>query len=107
MRVMRCSSRVTAPPSPSPSTAPTPPPPSTRPAARTARTWGMYERLSQTCEEVDADDSIRVLVLRGAEGKAFVAGTDISQFTKFETAEDGLRYERDGDQRTGGSGRVK
>ncbi|MBI2198161.1 MAG: enoyl-CoA hydratase/isomerase family protein [Candidatus Rokubacteria bacterium] len=78
-----------------------------RPEARNAMTWGMYERLYQTCEEVDADDSIRVLVLRGAGGKAFVAGTDISQFTKFETAEDGLRYERDGDQRSGRIGRVK
>jgi enoyl-CoA hydratase/carnithine racemase len=58
-------------------------------------TWGMYERLQQACEEADADDSVRVLVLRGAGGKAFVSGTDISQFTVFETAEDGLRYERD------------
>src|SRR3990172_1165500 len=78
-----------------------------RPEARNAMTWGMYERLYQTGEEVDADDSIRVLVLRGGGGKAFVAGTDISQFTKFETAEDGLRYERDGDQRSGRIGRVK
>lgn len=44
----------------------------------------MYERLLQVCEEVDADDSVRVLVLRVAGGKAFVAGTDIS----FATAED-------------------
>ena len=47
-------------------------------------TWEMYERLYQTCEEVDGDDSIRVLVLKGAGGKAFVAGTDIGQFTGFE-----------------------
>ncbi|MEO7853539.1 MAG: enoyl-CoA hydratase/isomerase family protein [Rubrivivax sp.] len=78
-----------------------------RPEARNAMTWGMYERLNQACEEVDADDSVRVLVLRGAGGKAFVAGTDISQFTAFEGAEDGLRYERDGDQRTGRIARVK
>ncbi len=70
-----------------------------RPDARNAMTWGMYERLSQTCEEVDADDSIRVMVLRGAGGKAFVAGTDISQFRAFETAEDGLEYEREGERR--------
>lgn len=70
-----------------------------RPEARNAITWGMYERLGQTCEEVDADDSIRVLVLRGAGGKAFVSGTDISQFAVFETAEDGLRYERELDAR--------
>jgi enoyl-CoA hydratase/carnithine racemase len=66
-----------------------------RPAARNAMTWRMYERLQQACEEADADDSVRVLVLRGAGGQAFVSGTDISQFTVFETAEDGLRYERD------------
>jgi enoyl-CoA hydratase/carnithine racemase len=78
-----------------------------RPEARNAMTWDMYERLNQTCEEVDADDSVRVLVLRGAGGKAFVAGTDISQFTHFEGADDGLRYERDGDERTGRIARVK
>ena len=71
-----------------------------RPEARNAMTWNMYERLYQTAEEVDADDSLRVLVLRGAGGKAFVAGTDISQFTTFRTAEDGLQYERDGERRT-------
>ena len=71
-----------------------------RPEARNAMTWEMYERLYQTCEEVDGDDSIRVLVLKGAGGKAFVAGTDIGQFTEFKDGEDGLRYERDGDRRT-------
>ena len=62
-----------------------------RPEARNAMTWHMYQRLHDTCEEVDADDSIRVLVLKGAGGKAFVAGTDISQFTEFKSGEDGLR----------------
>jgi enoyl-CoA hydratase/carnithine racemase len=47
---------------------------------------------------VDADDAARVLVLRGAGGKAFAAGTDISQFTTFRTAEDGLEYERNLDR---------
>jgi enoyl-CoA hydratase/carnithine racemase len=70
-----------------------------RPQARNAMTWNMYERLEQTCEEVDADPSVRVLVLRGAGGKAFVAGTDISQFTVFASAEDGIKYEQDGDRR--------
>src|SRR6266508_4479342 len=71
-----------------------------RPEARNAMTWNMSERLYQTAEEVDADDSVRVLVLRGAGGKAFVAGTDISQFTSFRTAEDGIQYEREGERRT-------
>ena len=78
-----------------------------RPEARNAMTWEMYQRLYDTCEEVDADDTVRVLVLKGAGGKAFVAGTDISQFTAFESGEDGLRYERDGDRRTGRIARVK
>jgi enoyl-CoA hydratase len=77
-----------------------------RPEARNAMTWGMYQRLYEVCEEVDADDTIRVLVLKGAGGKAFVAGTDISQFTQFKGAEDGLKYERDGDKRSGRIGRV-
>jgi enoyl-CoA hydratase/carnithine racemase len=71
-----------------------------RPAARNALTWGMYEGLTRACGDVDADESIRVLMLRGAGGQAFVAGTDIGQFQTF-TAEDGLAYERDGDLRIG------
>ncbi len=78
-----------------------------RPQTRNAMTWAMYDRLLEACEEVDADDSIRVLVLRGAGGKAFVAGTDISQFKVFETAEDGLAYERDGVARSARLERVK
>ncbi|HET7386729.1 MAG TPA: enoyl-CoA hydratase/isomerase family protein [Nocardioidaceae bacterium] len=65
-----------------------------RPHARNAMTWNMYDGLERACEDIDADDGIRVAVLRGAGGKAFVAGTDITQFTEFETAEDGLAYEQ-------------
>src|SRR6478672_2796624 len=78
-----------------------------RPEARNAMTWEMYDRLYQTCEEVDADDSIRVLVLKGAGGKAFVAGTDIGQFTEFKSGDDGLRYELEGDRRTFRVARVR
>jgi len=70
-----------------------------RPEARNALTWAMYERLYETCEQIDAEESVRVLVLRGAGGRAFVAGTDISQFTTFTTAEDGLAYERELERR--------
>src|SRR5437667_11556348 len=65
-----------------------------RPAARNAMTWAMYQGLHDACEHVDADERVRVLVLRGAGDKAFVAGTDISQFTAFSSAEDVLGYER-------------
>jgi len=64
-----------------------------RPEARNAMTWEMYEALYECCEAVDADDEVRVLVLRGAGDKAFVAGTDIKQFREFESGEDGIAYE--------------
>ena len=44
---------------------------------------------------------MRAVVLRGAGGKAFVAGTDIAQFAAFETGEDGLRYEAEIDRIVG------
>jgi enoyl-CoA hydratase/carnithine racemase len=64
-----------------------------RPEARNAMTWDMYESLVEACDRVDGDAAIRVLVLRGAGGKAFVAGTDIAQFQNFNDREDGLKYE--------------
>jgi enoyl-CoA hydratase/carnithine racemase len=64
-----------------------------RPEARNAMTWDMYEGLYQVCEQVDADRGVRVLALRGAGGKAFVAGTDIRQFLDFDGPADGVAYE--------------
>lgn len=64
-----------------------------RPAARNAMTWAMYEGLHTACEKVDSDESVRVLVLRGAGDKAFIAGTDITQFERFRGGADGLDYE--------------
>src|SRR5258706_15296903 len=64
-----------------------------RPEARNAMTWEMYDALVAACERVDQDAAIRVLIVRGAGGKAFVAGTDIAQFQNFKNRDDGLRYE--------------
>jgi enoyl-CoA hydratase/carnithine racemase len=64
-----------------------------RPEARNAMTWAMYQALVDACEQVDRDDDIRVFILRGAGGKAFVAGTDIAQFQNFGDRDDGLKYE--------------
>jgi enoyl-CoA hydratase len=65
-----------------------------RPGARNAMTWGMYQALVDACERVDADRAIRVLIMRGAGDKAFIAGTDISQFETFKTDADALAYEK-------------
>lgn len=64
-----------------------------RPEARNALTFAMYERLVEIVAEAEKNPEIRALVLTGAGEKAFAAGTDISQFRSFHTAEDALSYE--------------
>lgn len=64
-----------------------------RPAARNAMTWHMYQRLADICGRIRDNGELRVAVLRGAGGKAFIAGTDIAQFMEFKTGEDGIAYE--------------
>ena len=63
-----------------------------RPQARNAMTFAMYEALAAGLARIEADPSVRVAVLRGAGGQAFVAGTDIEQFVGF-TGADGVAYE--------------
>jgi enoyl-CoA hydratase len=72
-----------------------------RPQARNAMTFAMYEGLVERCDEVDSDDEVRVLVLRGAGGRAFVSGTDIRQFLDFEAGDAGIAYEHDIDRYVG------
>jgi enoyl-CoA hydratase len=64
-----------------------------RPEQRNAMTFAMYEGLEEACDRADSDGSVRVLVLRGAGGRAFVAGTDIAQFLEFSSGDDGIAYE--------------
>ena len=64
-----------------------------RPEAHNAMTFEMYEELFSCCSRADEEESVRVLVLRGAGDRAFVAGTDIGQFLEFSSGEDGLEYE--------------
>jgi enoyl-CoA hydratase/carnithine racemase len=78
-----------------------------RPDARNAMTWDMYQGLFDACEHVDSDDRVRVLVLRGAGDKAFVAGTDISQFKKFTTPQHAIDYEKNQNRNVGRVEQVK
>jgi enoyl-CoA hydratase len=64
-----------------------------RPEARNAFTFRMYEQLEEICRQAENDSSVKVLLLTGAGEKAFAAGTDISQFKAFSTAQDALNYE--------------
>ena len=63
-----------------------------RPDARNALTWDMYDALVEACEAAEADQNVRVLIIRGAGG-AFSAGTDIAQFKDFDGAA-GVAYEK-------------
>ena len=64
-----------------------------RPQARKALTFAMYEAVAEVAAEANRDRSLRVLVFSGAGGRAFAAGTDISQFRAFEREQDALDYE--------------
>lgn len=64
-----------------------------RPATANALTWPMYDAVAGACAAVDADDTVRCLVLRGAGESAFAAGTDIGEFAGFASPDDGAAYE--------------
>jgi len=65
-----------------------------RPDQHNALTFDMYEALYDACDRADADEQVKVLVVRGAGGRAFAAGTDISAFREFRDGADGVAYEQ-------------
>ncbi|HEX9214794.1 MAG TPA: enoyl-CoA hydratase-related protein, partial [Bradyrhizobium sp.] len=52
------------------------------PDKRNAMSLEMWERFGEALTSLRDDDAVRVVILRGAGGKAFVSGADISQFEK-------------------------
>jgi enoyl-CoA hydratase/carnithine racemase len=64
-----------------------------RPAAHNALTFAMYERLGEICAGLTVPGPVKTLIVTGAGGRAFAAGTDISLFRDFKGADDGLAYE--------------
>lgn len=64
-----------------------------RPEKFNALTFPMYETLAETCRGIRKGGDIRAIVVTGAGGKAFAAGTDIGQFRAFKSPADGLGYE--------------
>ena len=63
----------------------------------------MWAGLGEILDEFREDSSLRVVILTGAGGKAFVSGADISQFEKQRASSDA---QREYDRLTGG-GRMK
>jgi enoyl-CoA hydratase/carnithine racemase len=64
-----------------------------RPSAHNALTFAMYERLGEICAGLTVPGAVKALIVTGAGGRAFAAGTDIALFRDFTGAEDGLAYE--------------
>jgi enoyl-CoA hydratase/carnithine racemase len=50
------------------------------PARHNAVSISMWQALAHMVQDYASDDSLRVVVLKGAGGKAFVSGADISEF---------------------------
>ena len=65
-----------------------------QPEKRNAVSQEMWQAMAEYVEEVEKDDAIRVVILRGA-GEHFVSGADISQFKdRRKNAEDEAEYRR-------------
>ena len=52
------------------------------PAKRNALSLDMWRGIAEILERFEADDEVRVAVMSGTGGKAFVSGADISEFDK-------------------------
>jgi enoyl-CoA hydratase len=57
------------------------------PARHNAVSLEMWQGVAQIMEDFDNDDQVRVIVVTGAGGKAFVSGADISEFKEKRATE--------------------
>jgi enoyl-CoA hydratase/carnithine racemase len=69
------------------------------PARRNAMSQDMWEAVPAAMDAFEADPAIRVVVLRGAGDRAFVAGADISQFDELRSSPETVaRYDATSDE---------
>jgi enoyl-CoA hydratase/carnithine racemase len=66
-----------------------------RPDQRNALTFAMYDRVAEICSGIDG--SVKALILSGAGGKAFAAGTDMTEFRGFDEPQQAIDYEANAD----------
>ncbi len=64
------------------------------PARMNALTADMWSKIPRHIAAAEADPAVRVIVLRGAETRAFSAGADISEFESARTGESAAHYDR-------------
>jgi enoyl-CoA hydratase/carnithine racemase len=58
------------------------------PARHNAVSLEMWEAVTQIIDDFERDDAIRVIVVSGAGGRAFVSGADISEFKERRASEE-------------------
>ncbi len=63
------------------------------PERRNAITAAMWRAIPEIARELDADDTVRVVVLRGEGELAFISGADISEFEKQRSGADAAEYD--------------
>lgn len=63
------------------------------PERRNAITAEMWRAIPEIARELDTDESVRVVLLRGAGELAFVSGADISQFEEQRSGAEARRYD--------------
>lgn len=61
------------------------------PAKHNAVSKDMWDGLADAVDAFNADDEVRVIVLKGAGEKAFVAGADISKFEDERASQDAIK----------------
>jgi len=63
-----------------------------QPEKRNAVSLEMWEAVEAAVTRFEADDSVRILILSGAGGKAFVSGADISKFESERASEEAVAH---------------
>ena len=58
------------------------------PARHNAVSLEMWQAVAQIMDDFEQDDAIRVIVVSGAGGRAFVSGADISEFKERRASEE-------------------
>ncbi|HEX7004732.1 MAG TPA: enoyl-CoA hydratase-related protein [Trueperaceae bacterium] len=62
-----------------------------RPEKRNPISYAMWRHLPELVAQVEGDDDVKVLILKGAGEKAFSAGADISEFDEYRANSAGAR----------------
>jgi enoyl-CoA hydratase len=62
---------------------------------RNALTGDMWRQLPIAARTLDADDDVRVIVMRGEGDQAFVSGADISEFSQLRMGAAAAQYDHD------------